>query len=429
MRTATLARDARLVMRDRQPGFREHYRLPSGDTVLCESPAQLNWWRQTSEAIHSNALDRNLLQIGELFEHSIANGREARISWNPIYGEGGGSDGASMQRVEESDPVGVAVFSKIMGQFAYSQVMAAYQREDYMFSAMIPVVQTPHQNGERVPGVSRLGDQSGIVAEGNEYPRAGVSQDWMDIPPTVKRGFIVEWTKELVYLNGVTQGVDVPIMQRLTDNAAELGYNRECRAIDAFIDENSTAHRYNRLSRGQIATYGDNSGNHDFDNLQASNALQDWTDIDNALQLLLAMLDPNTGQPIVPNLNNLSLVVTYGLLSTANYIAKMTGIEVNAGGYATSGTLFRTLTGNPLSVTFKPVASANLAMRMATDTSWFLGDVGRTVKCFQNWGITTTTRAGNSDPEFTRDVVGGTKVSVKDVFAVVEPRATVKCTA
>lgn len=426
MRTRTLARNMRAMTESRHRPCREEVRLLDGQVVVCESQDQVDAWTGLCEALRTGEIKPSELQIRELFEHCIRDGHEVVESWNPRYG---GSGAASYARVCEADAVGTANFARIMGQFAYSQIMAAYTRPAFVFSQIVPNRPTMFQNGERIPGLSRLGDQSGVIGENAEYPRASVSQDWLDTPATTKRGLIVEWTKELIYLNGTTSGEPLPLMERLTDVGAELGYNKEVRLIDAFIDENTTAHRYNRLSRGQIATYGDNSGMHDFDNLQATNALVDWTDIDNAAQLLFAMLDPNTGQPISIGMDSLQLVVPRGLQTTANYIARMTGMEVNAGGYATNGNLIRTISQNPLPFSLTPLTSDLLALRMATDTSWYLADVASMLVYLENWPITVVQRPPNSEAEFERDVIGGIKVSEKGQAYVREPRKGVKCTA
>lgn len=426
MRVSTLARNLRHVQEDRStPRCQESVTLLTGETILCESAAEADFWRGMCEAIRTNALDRRQLQVRELFTYCLRDGHAAVESWNPRYG---GASGATMQQLMEADAVGVANFSRIIGQFAYSQVMAAYDRPEFVFSKMIQSRPTNFQFGERIPGISRLGDQSAVVTENGEYPRASLSEDFLDTPATTKRGFIVEWTKELIYHNGTTSGQPLPLMERLTNVGAELAYNKECRLIDAFIDENTTVHRYNRLGRGAIASYSDNSGTHDFDNLQASNALVDWTDVDNARLLFAAMLDPNTGQPISMGMDSMSLVVTEQLRTTANYIRGMTGIELQSGGFATSGNLFKTIAGNPLDLSFNVVCSPLLALRMATDTSWFLGDIAKTVTYLENWPITVVQRGPNSEAEFERDIVGGVKCSEKGVPYVIEPRKTVKST-
>lgn len=405
--------------------FRESVTLLTGDVVECRSKEEFDFWSNLCENLRTKKIKTNEIGLRPLFESMVEDGREAVDSWDPQYG---GSGSVSMMRVKEADAVGVANFARVYGQIAYSQVMEAYESPDFVFSRMVPTKPTK-LSGERIPGLSRLGDQSAVVGENQAYPRAGISQDWLDTPVTTKRGFIVEWTKEAIFFNGAVPGNELPVLERLTNVGHELAYNKEVRIIDAIVDENTTAHRYNRLSRGAVATFGDNSGNHDWDNYQASNALVDWTDIDNAQQLLYAMLDPNTQQPIALNLGTPKLIVTRQLQTTANYIQRMTQFEKANPGYATTGTPITTYAPNPLEGTFQIVTSALLALRMATDTDWFFGAPDKAVVYLENWPITVVQRPTNSDADFERDVVGGVKVSERGQTYVREPRYMVKSAA
>lgn len=404
--------------------FRESYTLLTGDRVVCKSKAEYDFWATLCESLKAGKVAASEYGIRPLFEALVADGREAVDSWNPQFGGSGSVDTVALR---EADPVGYANFARVYGQIAYSAVMETYNKPDFVFSAMIRSIPTGF-SGEKIPGVSRLGDQNTTVNENGEYPRAGISQDWIDTPVTTKRGTIVEWTKEAIFFNGSYSGVQLPIIERLNQVGEELAYNKEVRIIDALVDENTTVHRYNRLGRGAVANYGDNSGSHDWDNLEASNALVDWTDINAARLLLLAMLDPNTGQPISLNLGTPTLVCTQQLDMTAYYIQTMTGFTLSNPGFATTGQPIQTQAPSPLP-RFNVATSPLLATRMATDTSWFYGAPEKALAYMENWPITVVQRPANSDAEFERDVIGGVKASERGQVIVREPRYMVKCTA
>jgi hypothetical protein len=78
------------------------------------------------------------------------------------------------------------------------------------------------------------------------------------------RGGIVSVTWEAVFNDRTGQ-----LLDRCGDVGYwAIGYPEEVAAIDCLIDENVTNHRYNW--RGTvIASYGDNSGSHTWDNLDA----------------------------------------------------------------------------------------------------------------------------------------------------------------
>jgi hypothetical protein len=357
--------------------------------------------------------------IRQIYEEIIPHGREMVDSWNP-RNEGGQ---ISLHTVlENAGAVVSAAFSRVNGQIAYSMTLEGYQQEDFVFKNMIPVQSTPY-DGEKIPGISGLGDKGQVINEGQPYPYAGVNEDFIETPSTTKRGIITAVTREAVYFDRTSR-----LLESLRQVGEVIGLGHEKEAIDCLIDENRTGHRYNRLSRGTVATYGDNSGNHDWDNLQASNALVDWTDIDNAEQLLYSILDPNTGEPIVMT-GNMRLICTRGLRATALRIQRATSVEHANPGYATSGNPVITHSPTPLDTAFEVVTSRQLAQRLATDTDWFYGDPTKAFKYMENWPLAVVQAPANSHDEFTRDIVMQFKASRRGAYATIEPRAMVKCTA
>ena len=369
-------------------------------------------------AIRDKKIGLNEISIRQIFEEIIPDGRELVDLWDPR------KQGEMVELravLENAGPVVAAALSRVNGQIAYSATLEGYQQEDFIFTGMIPTQSTPF-DGEKIPGVSGLGDQGQVINEGNPYPYAGVNEDFIETPSTTKRGIITAVTREAVFFDRTAQ-----LVENLRKVGESIGLGQEKEAIDCLIDENRTGHRYNRLGRGRVATYGDNSGNHDWDNLQAQNALVDWTDIDNAEQLLYSILDPNTGEPVVMT-GNLKLICTRGLRATALRIQRATSVEHATPGYATTGNPVVTHSPSPLDSTFEVVTSRQLATRLATDTDWFYGDPTKAFRYMENWPLAVVQAPTNSHDEFTRDIVMQFKASRRGAYATVEPRAMVKCT-
>lgn len=365
------------------------------------------------EALDTRSLTIQDFSFRELFENFVPDGREIVDSYNPRHGGGG------TELMETASVVASSAFAKITGQITYSATMEAFAEETRQFSALIKTIPTQF-SGERIAGITRIGDAALAVDEGQPYPQAGVAQDYIDTPATTKRGMIVGLTKEALFFDRTYL-----VQQRCAEVGRELGINKEKRVIDCVIDENVTTHRY-RWRDTVIATYGDNSGTHTWDNLQASNALVDWTDIENAWLLFAGMLDPNTGEPI--SIDPKHLVVTPQLAWTARRIVNATEITVVTPGYATSANPTQTKAANPVP-SLQVVSSNQLAARMATDTSWFVGDLSKAFAYMENWPLTVVQAPANSEAEFTADVVMRWKASERGAAATLEPRYVVKCTA
>lgn len=323
--------------------------------------------------------------------------------------------------LETQGAVTTAAFTNISGQFMYTTVMDAYEMEEGVFSKLIPEEQAATLDGQKIPGITRIGDEIGVRGETDPYPLAGVGEDWVQTPAILDRGLIVPITWEAVFNDKTGQ-----LTQMASDVGSSYRINEEKRAIDCVIDENSIRHRYNW--RGTvIASYGDNSGSHTWDNLLASNGLVDWTDVDAALQNFNALTDPYTGEPVP--YNPVHLVATLGLQQTAMRIMNATDISFHVGGYATSGNLSQTNYANPYRGMFQLVTSRLLASRLATDTDWFLGDITKYAKAMVAEPMNVAQAPADHPDNFHRRIVAQYRVNGRKEFVVVQPRAMMKNTA
>lgn len=405
--------------------LRRHYQKDVADELKAgKRPQGRRFFESLKEGFDSRQIRPDELSTRSLMENFIFDesgkpcGHEIVQSWNPTHG--GGSDGLSLTKLMEDGSVMASAFSSIQGQIVFNATLQAYESEDFVFTKEIPMVQTQF-SGERIPGIGGIGDKAEIVGEGQIYPMVGVTEDFIDTPVTTKRGLILPLTKEAAFFDRT--GL---LLARCAEVGLYLGVNKEKRAIDCFIDENTTAHRYNRKLKGPVATYGDNAGSHDWDNLQATNALANYTNVDNVDQLLYAILDPNTGEPIQIT-GQMKLVVARGLLKTAEAIQHASQV-VNTGSFAVTGNPIQTWSGN-ITPPFTILSSRMLATRMATLTSWYYGAPSQAMKYMQNWPMTTVEAPSNSELEFTQDIVMRWKASERGQYAVTDPRYVAKSTA
>jgi hypothetical protein len=108
-------------------------------------------------------------------------------------------------------------------------------------------------------------------------------------------------------------------------------------------------------------------------------------------------------------------------------------LTLAAGGYATSGNLFRTDSASPLGKTefssnYSPVSSRLLKARMALATTWYIGAPKQAFRWQSNWPMRMMTAPPLSHEEFTRDIVVQHRFDERGVFATIDPRFMVKCT-
>jgi hypothetical protein len=361
-------------------------------------------------------------ELGRLFEaifgtHAYLTAARDRYSDEPIR-----------PIMEAAGATSVAQFTNITGQIVFSAILPKYESEEFVVTKMIPTVDTK-LSGEKIPGITRIGDAAQVVAEGGEFPLVGVSETYIHTPTTVKRGFRTAITKEAIFFDRTGE-----LLDRFGQSAYDFGLGKEKRGIDALLDENAGAvsamaggHRYHWRDTS-IATYGDSSGSHSWDNLQATNTLTDWQSLQNAWLLLKAMKDPDINEPM--NFLGKQLFVTPQLAPTAYRIKRTIETRTNVGGYATTGNLQSFAADSPVPsyFDFDIVTSQLIADRLGTDTSWFYGDIGRMLRYMQNWPLEVLQAPAMSEDEFKRDIVVQYRVSERGAFSTWEPRAMIKST-
>lgn len=335
--------------------------------------------------------------------------------------------------MEAAGGVTSAAFATINQQFIYSTLIEKYEIPEFKFSRKIPSRPSPFQY-ERVPGVSNIGDEALVVEENDEYPLATPAEDYRETPLTRNRGFRIPISRAAAFFDRT--GL---VVQRCSELGDFMGLNKEKRAIDCVIDAGETPTRQYRYKwRGtssgalitSIATYGANSGDHSWDNLVTSNGLQDLTNISAAWQVLLAITDPFTGEPIEGNGDAKDIITPPSLVfqqpfTVANEVRRMNP------GYATSGNPTQSIvTENPVNKfigTLNHMWSQLLQSRMTlagtAANSWWIGDIAKAFEYVENWPLAVLQLGTGSQDEFTRDIVQQFRVSERGTYATKQPRA------
>lgn len=352
--------------------------------------------------------------LRECAESLVENGREWVRSMDPRNGGG-------VAVMEAGDAVDSTAFSNITGQLVINEIMAAYESEEFMFSRMFKTVST-NLSGEKIPGITGLGDKTQTIAEGMPYPNVGIGEDYTETPATDKHGLIVPVTKEAIFFDRT--GL---MLERASKVGESLGINKEKRCIGVAIGgTNNYKWRGTSYDTYQTATPWINKL------AGATYALVDWTQVEQAELLFAGMVDPNTGEPIM--MSGMTIAATPFLKHTINRVFNATEIR-----YIGTSANTETLASNPITG-YNSVISRLLYSRLqaaaadgglaksAADakTCWFMGDFAKAFAYMENWPITVVQAPTNSTAEFERDIVAQFKASERGVAAVKDPRYVVR---
>lgn len=390
------------------------YKVAKFVAQLYEGKGQAFAEQFVREGLKSGEIKPSEISIRDLAETLIPDGREFVRACDP-RNAGGLMEAAT-------DAVNTAAFSNITGQIAYSAIMQAYTQAPNTISSLIPTMPT-RLSGEKIPGIGQLGDVAEIVEEAAAYPTYGVNEDYVETPPTVKRGFIVPVTKEAIFFDRTNI-----LLQRCSAVGESMRTKMEKRAIDLLIDSATGVvnrvvadHRY-KWKGTSYATYQSTTP---WVNLKTSNGLVDWTDI-NAVNLLwAAMTDPHTGEPI--SIGSRTIIVCPELEMTARSILTATAWQVGN----TTGT-DPVRIGPNLVNGYSLVSSQQLNARALADsqlgTTWYIADLSKAFVYMENFPLTVTQAAPNGEDDFNRDIVTKYKVSERGAFATMDPRYVIRST-
>lgn len=382
---------------------------------------QQRFFQESLELLRSGQVDFKRLSIRRLFEHfTTFDGKFDPLVANRTINDMKESAGYGGVLLEAGGAVNTGMFSNIIGQITYSTVLSAFEQPEFFAASLFETVPANTQQPEIVPGVSMIGDVAEDVGEDMEYPRVGLSEEYVTIPRKVKDGYILPITEEAIFEDKT--GL---IMQRANMANQSMAITLEKELLDTALGVDTS---YSRNGGAQQATYGDTHNQGDFDNLAATNALVNHTDIENATLLFDGMTDPNTAEPIMIG-GELDIIVPTALELTIGNILHSVSIKLGK-----DSDTVQMLTGNnALSVqsrrSFTPLSSPWVKNRTSSASTWFIGAFRRAFQYHEIWPIQVFRMDRNSEAGFNRDVITQIKVRRKGVPAVVSPWHVIKCTA
>lgn len=355
------------------------------------------------------------LSVRDLWEASVVDshgkpcGGDLLREMDPTRGN---YDSRKITLIETKGGVDTSAFSNIIGQYLYTKIREPFEDPEFIGDELVETVNTPFIDGEKEPGVGALGDAAQVVAEGDEFPIAGLNEEYFISPATTKRGFTVPITREALLKDATAR-----IVKQAKAVQRALGLNKEKRILDVVF---GIVNNYNRNG----TAYNTFLSSGAYVNTQA-NTLVDWTSIEKVELLLEAILDPNTGEPITGSID--TVIVPTALRRTMNRI--LTASEIAHVDNTAAASTIRTWSKNPYSgETYRVISSPYVKLRTGNATSWFAGRPKRAYEYRQNWGIEALEAASNSEKEFTHDIVQRTRVSERGAAWSAEPRFMIKNT-
>lgn len=363
--------------------------------------------RHLREAIEGGHLRPEDFSLRDLAEALVPNGREWVRSLDPRGG---------VLLAESTEGVDVTAFLQVTGQIVYTKILEAYRSEEFVLSRLVQTIPT-RLDGERIPGVGRLGDVATPIHPGMPYPHVGLGEDYVETPGTTKHGLIVPITREAIFFDRT--GL---VLRRAAEVGQILGLSKEKRIIDTVIGAVNT-YRWNGQN---YRTYYRASEGGPWVNALADNELVDWTSVDKAENLFAEMLDPATGEPILVEATTVLVTPAYRQAARRIFFGQEYSVQTPAG-TMTTGNLLRSYRVYESRLLYRRIIASGVPAEQAR-TWWFMGDFAKAFAYMENWPITVTQSPPGSEAEFTQDIVVRFKASERGAPAVLDPRYVVRST-
>lgn len=350
------------------------------------------------------ALDDGDIKMEELSIRDIAEATLGRVGLDALSK----NDGAALADLREAvSPVMLSNFTNITGVLVLRAGYEAYTSAEFV-AGQLQTEETDNEDNVRVAGLADIDDDATVIPEGQEYPTVKFGEDYIAVPSSVKRGARLALTKEMIFFDKTG---------RLLELARQVGYivgrNKEIRSLRNILGVDNTFSRKG-VSRNTYVSTADPRINK-----IASNALQDYSDIEAVEQLFANYTDDRTtGEPITVNPDTM-LVSPYKEW-TARRLLDATQVRI-----ATNTAATQTYSPNPLgSISKKLVVSPWVKWVLVNKGSisdanakeyWYYGNFKKAFRYRTLFPFAMVQAAANSQDDFERDVVAQWKASERGV--------------
>lgn len=322
------------------------------------------------------------------------------------------------------------------------RILEPFQNPEFIGSIICPDEMTRIAEGQKVTGVSRLGNVTAFRDPGQPHARAGLQERWVQLPRTNERALATDVTFEAGFFDMTGQ-----VLDHAGDVGTWLAYASELDCIDAVLGVSTAtglstapnAFNYKGTTYAQFQSSAVTASQPMPINTQSNGLTNgDWTTIKNSWLLAKRMTSPEEltriDNDVDTILSGLEGALTADLIIGATDTQRRTAI--NGGTQTQSGAETLTIQNTPENLArtrfgVKRVLTSPLVDQRMTDSTglnlsttnaasyWFHLAAGKSHRRMVNWPLTLTSVPAQSSYEMTdRRLIQSTFASLRYVCAV-----------
>lgn len=332
------------------------------------------------------------------------------------------------------------------GGLVERKILEQFENPSLIGDELMPPEPTKINEGQKVIGVSRIGDLTQERQPGQAHQRAGFGERYVTLGKARENALAVDVFKETAFFDLTGQ-----VMPTAESTGEWVSFRKEIEQIDAFLGITTQINQkyqfvykgvpYNTYNAAPGAQIGGSTA--PFFVNQISNELIDWSNVETAWLTFVRLLDPETNTRITPKPDR--VVINPAKLATAGLIFGATESERRTAPQSSQGTTsdlhILRKPGNIVSQFFgdmKILWSALLEQRCtdaatgiprpglgltqaAANKLWTLFQRGKFMKWMQHWPVTTTQAPANSYDMVDRGIVMSVFVNERGFPGVYSP--------
>lgn len=308
----------------------------------------------------------------------------------------------------------INTFSLATAGLVKAEIFEAYENPAYIGRNLVDIRPT-QKNGDKIIGTNVLGDEALERKPGQPHPSAGFGERWVTTPETVEKALKVEVMQEAVFFDLTEQ-----VLDHANGVGDALAYNEDKLIADAFIGA-TNSYKYKDTAYNTYQTASPWINDH-------VNLLQDYTDINNALNLMRKMTDPENNREILVEPKDF-------LYMPANEMTVMNVVR--------STEVRNTTNTNTLTISPSPIQNRNFNFytsqiwhnRVVSGLSvsdsnaqgyWWIGDFKKFIQWRENWPLRVVRVNQNEYQMHDRGLIAAFFANKRGIPAIREPRYVIR---